>query len=157
MSGLGVLPMLCCPHYDVTGGNGVQRAVDFTTLLQQHQGEYALGIDNWAAIAIDGDAYRVIGRANRTGSVGPDGTSFAPNSTGTPGAWALEVDASTGELVRTVLPETGSVDDLLRPPRYVSASSQVAVARHQNPDDGAPAAWNTTGFLASHNFRWWVD
>ena len=61
--------MLCCPHYDVTGGNGVQRAVDFTTLLQQHQGEYALGIDNWAAVSIDGDSYRVISRANHTGSV----------------------------------------------------------------------------------------
>ena len=58
--------------------------------------------------------------------------------------------------MRTLLPASGAVADLLRPPRYVSASSQVAVARGQNPDDGKPAAWNTTGFLASHDSHWWV-
>ena len=38
VQGLGVVPGLFCPHYDITEGNGVIRANDFTTMMQRHSG-----------------------------------------------------------------------------------------------------------------------
>jgi len=47
--GIGVLDSLCCPHFDMTGTNGVHRAVDFSTIQgARHLGEFAIGIDNCA-------------------------------------------------------------------------------------------------------------
>lgn len=37
--GLGILDNLCCPHYDMTGSNGVHRSEDFTKMLASHSGE----------------------------------------------------------------------------------------------------------------------
>jgi dipeptidase E len=88
--GLNILPALLCPHYDMTGSNGVHRAVSFTGMLQHHSGEYAVGIDNWAALMIDGENYQVISREGKQGSVGPNG-AFSENRTGVPGLWKLRI------------------------------------------------------------------
>lgn len=143
--GIATIPGFFCPHYDVTESNGVPRSADFTTLLQQHSGEVGIGVDNWAALMIDGDSYTVISRENQTGSVAADG-SFAPDSTGKPGAWTLQID-STGCLVRSLIPSTGLVDDILTPATFIVNSSILTVARAQNPDDGMPADWNVTTTL----------
>ena len=34
----------------------------FTVLLQQHSGEWAVGVDNWAALKIEDDTFTVISR-----------------------------------------------------------------------------------------------
>ena len=138
--GLGIIDSLCCPHYDMTGTNGVHRAVDFTKMLAHHSGEGAIGIDNWAALVIDGDHYHLVSRAGYPGSVAADG-SFSVNRTGTPGMWRVGINGATGALERTLAPTSGAVADLLVPPRYIAEDTQLAVARGQNPDDGLPAAW----------------
>jgi dipeptidase E len=134
--GLGMLPGLFCPHYDVTEGNGVLRADSFLATMRHNAGENAVAVDNWAAIIVDGDEYRVTSRANRTGSVGPDGHFTANFSQGRPGAWAMAISATDGALKRTLVPEKGRVADLFRAARYVVESAMLKVARMQNPDDG---------------------
>ena len=108
-------------------------------MLAQHSGEGAIGIDNWAAVVIEGARYRVVSRDGFPGSVGYDG-SFSANRTGAPGLWRLRLDVDSGLLERTLPPQQGAVSDLLAPPKYIVQDSQLAVARAQNPDDGHPAA-----------------
>jgi dipeptidase E len=141
--GLGILNSLCCPHYDVTGSNDVHRAVDFAAMLQRHSGEAAIGVDNFAALVIVGESYRVISRAGKPGSAGPDG-GFVANRTGVPAVWRLRTDLKSGALVRTLVPPTGVVAAILVPPLYFAPETQLAVARGQNPDDGQPPEWNAT-------------
>lgn len=109
-----------------------------------------------AALVVDGDSYRLISRAGYPGSVAPDG-SFSANRAGVPGVWRLRVDPTSGALERSLAPSDGAVAALLQPPRFVVEDAQLAVARLQNPDDGRPAAWNTTERLA-YTWRdryWW--
>lgn len=140
--GIAFVPGFFCPHYDVTGSNGVPRAVDFTAQLQQHSGENGIGVDNWAALVINGDAFTVVSRQGHPGSVAADG-SFTPNGDGVPGVWRMGVGAD-GALVRSLVPSAGKVASLLTPATYVVQSNLLDVARGQNPDDGVPAAWNST-------------
>jgi len=135
--GLGAVPGLFCPHYDITEGNGVIRANDFTTMMQRHSGELAVGVDNWAALRIDGNNYTVISREGKPGSVGPGGNWISTRN-GTAGAWRLRMGAD-GQLKRTLAPTTGQVSDLLGEARYIVQSNMLPVARAQNPDDGKPA------------------
>eukprot|EP00467_Chlorarachnion_reptans_P003572 CAMPEP_0114535594 /NCGR_PEP_ID=MMETSP0109-20121206/28512_1 /TAXON_ID=29199 /ORGANISM="Chlorarachnion reptans, Strain CCCM449" /LENGTH=119 /DNA_ID=CAMNT_0001719195 /DNA_START=88 /DNA_END=447 /DNA_ORIENTATION=+ len=100
--GIGILPGLACPHYDVTGSNGVLRSADFTDLLRRHSGEYAVGIDNWAAVIIDGDQFSVVSRKGKPGSVDENENFTANHTLGHPGVWKLEVNTSTGDLQRTL-------------------------------------------------------
>lgn len=135
--GLGVLPGLFCPHYDVIEGNGVLRATSFTNTLQHHAGETGIAVDNWGALMIEGDTYQVISRKGKTGSVGPDG-KFTTNFTqGKPGAWTMTIDAK-GDLQRSLVPIRGQVADLFKAARFVAPSNMLGVASRQNPDDGVP-------------------
>ena len=137
--GLSVVPGLFCPHYDITEGNGVLRAVSFAGMMRRHAGEHALGVDNWAALRIDGANYTVISRAGKPGSVNPETGAYTPDrAKGVPGAWRLGIDPATGALARTLVPARGRVADLLAPARYVTPSEMLGVARLQNPDDGRP-------------------
>ena len=52
--GLSFVPGFFCPHYDEVESNGVPRETDFTAQLQQHSGEIGIGVDNWAALIING-------------------------------------------------------------------------------------------------------
>jgi len=143
--GLSTVPGLFCPHYDMTEGNGILRATDFTGMLQRHSGETGVGVDNWAALRIDGETYTIISRAGEQGSVGANG-KFTPNRTGHPGAWQLNI-ASDGTLQRTLVPTTGEVSKLLIPAHYVVQSNMLGVARGQNPDDGQKPTWNATSLV----------
>ena len=90
-------------------------------------GERAIGIDNFAALVVEEDRYRVVSRAGQPGSVAANG-SFVESRSGTPGLWQLAV-GERGELVRTLPPAEGAVADLLGSSRYVSAEPALAVAR----------------------------
>eukprot|EP00563_Minutocellus_polymorphus_P021383 CAMPEP_0197718072 /NCGR_PEP_ID=MMETSP1434-20131217/2360_1 /TAXON_ID=265543 /ORGANISM="Minutocellus polymorphus, Strain CCMP3303" /LENGTH=399 /DNA_ID=CAMNT_0043302681 /DNA_START=298 /DNA_END=1497 /DNA_ORIENTATION=- len=140
---------LCCPHYDTIQNNNVSRADDFSNMIRRHSGEYGIAVDEWAALAIDGDSYRVVSRANHTGSVGPNG-EFVPGSSGKPGIWTLSVDSSNGNIERKLVPPVGKVSDIIHPPRWIAEDQMVMIARAQNPDDGKPAAWTKQG---SRNYR----
>jgi len=131
---------LCCPHYDTIQNNDVTRADDFSNLMRRHSGEYGIAVDEWAALVIDGPSYKVVSRANHTGSVGPDG-EFVTGSSGSPGIWTLAVDSASGRIDRKLVPPTGKINDLLHEPRWIVEDPMVAIARAQNPDDGRPASW----------------
>ena len=130
--GLSILPGLFCPHYDKTEGNGELRAKNFTKMLQMHSGERGIAIDNWAAFVVDGNNYRVISRKGKGGSVGKNGEYTSDNKTGRPGGFILEID-DQGRQHRRLMPESGSIHDVLREPRYVTPSNMLSVARLQNP------------------------
>lgn len=133
--GIALVPGLFCPHYDMTEDNGVLRSADFTKMLQRHSGETGVGVDNWAALVIDGDRYSVVSRKGYPGS--DINGSFTPNRTGIPAVWQMSVTAS-GQLSRTLVPPSGAVSDLLRPAKFMVEDSMLSVARGQNPDDGIP-------------------
>lgn len=142
---------LCCPHYDTIPNNNVSRADDFSNMMKRHSGEYGIAVDEWAALVIDGPSYKVVSRANHTGSVGPNG-EFMSGSSGLPGVWTLSVNSFNGKVQRTLVPPTGNLQDILHPPRWVVEDPMVMIARAQNPDDGRPAAWanKNTHYRAYH-------
>lgn len=155
--GIGLIDSLCCPHYDTTQNNDVSRAVDFSNMNRRHPGEHALAVDEWAALVIEnGATYRIISRANHTGSVAPADGSFAENSTGIPGVWTMSVDVDTGEMLRSLVPPNGRVTDIIHHPRWIVEDAMIRIARKQNPDDGLPATWANhrpdNGSLQPHHF-----
>jgi len=133
--GLGMLPGLFCPHYDSTGSNGILRADSFTKTLRSHPGEYGIALDNFAAISIENGNYKIVSRANKTGSHTARGEFTKDFAQGVPGAWSMFVD-SKGQLVRTDVPETGKTTELFRKPRFIAQDEILPVAALQNPDDG---------------------
>eukprot|EP00658_Telonema_sp_P-2_P022151 TRINITY_DN18843_c0_g1_i6.p2 TRINITY_DN18843_c0_g1~~TRINITY_DN18843_c0_g1_i6.p2 ORF type:complete len:205 (+),score=36.26 TRINITY_DN18843_c0_g1_i6:426-1040(+) len=143
--GLSVIPGLFCPHYDMTESNGVLRSADFTGMLQRHAGEEGLGIDNWGALRVDGDSYRIISRQGKPGSV-KDGV-FTSKRDGVPGAWQMQIDPSNGQLQRSLVPSIGKLSELLHSAKYIVPSNMLGVARAQNPDDGKPPTFPPQGKL----------
>jgi hypothetical protein len=139
----------------MTGSNGVYRSVSFTSMLQHHTGENSIAVDNWAALVIDGGNYRVVSRKGQPGS-DKDG-QFAQDRSGVPGIWKLQI-TETGELLRSLVPMSGHVKDILPPPRYIAPDGMVEVARAQNPDDGKTPSWNTTedtSYVITNQQWWW--
>ena len=114
VDGLGVLPGLLCPHYDVTQRNGVLRAADFEQMLQRHAGETGLGLDDAAGLVLEGERYRIVAAGE-----------------GEPAAWMMEADRSDVRC-RRVEP-AGSSSDILRPARSIEPDPLVSRARAQNP------------------------
>lgn len=129
VDGLGLLPGLLCPHYEVTRSDGVVRAQDFAEMMVRHPGETGLGLDNWAGLLLDGDRYEVVAPPHRPGSV-RDGL-FVADGSGLPGAWLAEM--SDGELQVEAAAPSGPAAGLLRPARDVTPDVLLEVARRQNP------------------------
>ena len=117
------------------------RSTDFTNLLRQHSGAVGIGVNNWAALMINGDTYEVISRSNHSGSVGSNG-EFVQDKSGKPGAWLLKIDCE--ELVGSLIPISGLVSNVPSNARFVANTSTLIVAKAQHPDDGLPAARNMT-------------
>ena len=135
--GLGLLPGLFCPHYDIIESNGVRRADVFTGMLQQHLGETGICVDNWAALIIDDDKYTVTSRTGKPGSVDDNG-NFNPAPGSHPGAWKITINPHNGKMNRELIPKKGYVSDLFIPARFIVPDGMIDVARAQNPDDGKP-------------------
>ena len=129
VDGLGLLPGLLCPHYEVTQSNGVLRADAFAAMMARHPGETGLGLDNWAGLLLDGERYEVVGPPGRPGSV-LDG-AFVADGSGLPGVWLAEMDE--GKLRLEAVAPRGPAPDLLRPAREVEPDSLLEVAREENP------------------------
>lgn len=60
VKGLGFIPLFMCPHHDRTQSNGQARSDSFDAMLKLNGAEVGLGIDNNAAIVVDGDRWRII-------------------------------------------------------------------------------------------------
>jgi dipeptidase E len=114
--GLGLLPGLCCPHYDRKQSNGLWRHADFHEMLKRHPGEHGLGIDHWAALSIHDDQYTVIRCEGVEGQKGPNGVYICDA-----GAEALTVDAS------------GAASSVLRPAKQLVEDPRCERARRENP------------------------
>lgn len=126
--GLGFLPGLCCPHYDMTQSNGVCRATDFDEMLLQHTGEHGLGIDHFAALIIEGEHFRVFSVKGKTGS-NRSGV-FSPGE-GVPAVWVKHRDGDT--MSTYLVPAQGKIADLLHPATSINDDPCVAVCRWENP------------------------
>lgn len=104
--GLGILPGLLCPHYDVCQSNGVLREEDFDKMMKRHPTERGIGIDNSAALVLPGDGtYEVfqVPRKERRAS-----------NTTAPGIYVKDV--LNGKVVTKAVPEKGDLCELLREP-----------------------------------------
>jgi dipeptidase E len=123
--GLGFVPGLCCPHHDRTQNNGVPRA-----MMLRHPGETGIAIDHFAALVIDGDAYRVVA-PDRPGSV--SGDSIVADGRRRPGVWRLTV--VSGRVEAKVVPAEGEVARILNAADAIVVDPRVATARASNPDD----------------------
>ena len=60
VAGLGFLPFFMCPHHDRAQSNGQARATSFDAMLGVNGAEVGLGVDNNAAVVVDGDRWRII-------------------------------------------------------------------------------------------------
>lgn len=60
VKGLGFLPFFMCPHHDRSQSNGQARADSFDAMLKLNGAEVGLGIDNDAAIVVDGDRWKIV-------------------------------------------------------------------------------------------------
>lgn len=60
---------LCCPHHDTTQSNGLPRCDDFDAMLLRRKDEVGVGIDDQAAIVVEGDQWRVISTDGKAGVV----------------------------------------------------------------------------------------
>lgn len=136
--GLGFLPGMVSPHLDRIQSNGVLRAYDFDRVLLQHPGEVGIGIDHWAALAVDGDDYQVLSLHDKPGSVllTDDGhTMFSPDAKGVPGVWIKRVNTELGIVESTLLPPRGKLSDYLCPAvSIVEDEKALAQCRRENPD-----------------------
>lgn len=61
ISGLGIIPAMAVPHFDMTGTNDVPRSEDAEqVLVEAEDGVPAIGIDENAALVVDGDKFMVV-------------------------------------------------------------------------------------------------
>lgn len=67
VKGLGFIPGLCCPHHDTTQSNGIPRSEDFDQMLRRKSTEIGIGIDDQAALVIDGNKWKVISTDSSSG------------------------------------------------------------------------------------------
>ena len=129
VEGLGILPGLVCPHYDITQSNGVKRMVDFEEMLKRHPYELGIGIDHHAALQVDGDNFKVLSIPGESGSVEEGDTKV-------PGVWLKYVD-DNGQLHSQVVPSSGKLSNLLQaitnPDEHTKIDPKVDSARKENP------------------------
>ena len=130
--GIGTLPGLFCPHYDKVESNGELRAKSFETMMKMHSGETGICVDNWAALVVDGDRYRVVSRHGKHGSVSSSGGYTDHRSSGTPGAFVVRI-GTDGKQSRSRVPTSGHIGSVAAEPEYVVQSPMLPVARLQNP------------------------
>ena len=161
---LGILPGLVCPHHDKIQSNGVHRSDDFDAMLLRHPTELGIGIDDWAALIVEDDTYRVLSIEGRQGSVleewmgdagggsgrasapklsaGDRQVSFCKERSGRPGVWIKRVvrDEESGEMAvkAELCPEKGNISDLLYHPKNIAQEDEEILnrCRADNPQPG---------------------
>ena len=60
VKGLAFLPFFMCPHHDRSQSNGQARSESFDAMLKLNGAEVGLGIDNNAALVVNGDRWRIV-------------------------------------------------------------------------------------------------
>jgi len=132
IDGMGLLPGLCCPHFDKIQSNGVLRARDLDQLMRRLEcSERAVCLDHWAGLVIESSQYRVLSLPDREGSVLPNLRYTDDRSKGHPGVWLL--DLVDGEMKYTLAPKSGKLTDLLTEPGFIKEDPRCAKIRELNP------------------------
>eukprot|EP00579_Thalassiosira_antarctica_P008248 CAMPEP_0201879326 /NCGR_PEP_ID=MMETSP0902-20130614/10237_1 /ASSEMBLY_ACC=CAM_ASM_000551 /TAXON_ID=420261 /ORGANISM="Thalassiosira antarctica, Strain CCMP982" /LENGTH=701 /DNA_ID=CAMNT_0048407125 /DNA_START=119 /DNA_END=2224 /DNA_ORIENTATION=- len=89
ISGLGIIPAMAVPHYDMTGTNDVSRSENAEQMMEEEQdGVPAFGIDENAALVIEGDMASAVsgdGKATCHVVVTDEETGETTTETMTPG------------------------------------------------------------------------
>ena len=129
---LGIVPGLCCPHYDKVQSNGVLRATDFDAMVLRHRGERGIGIDHWAALVINGEHFEVCAADGREGSLLDDGT-FSEQRKGRPGVWVIDVQDDGKVCKRSVTPSSGRLDSILEVATATVEDDRIGKIRSRNP------------------------
>jgi dipeptidase E len=132
-SGLGIVDMISCPHYDKIESNGTLRATSFENMMKMHSGEYGLVIDNWAGIIIDGEKYTLVHRQGKSGSVDSNGHYTTDPKKGKPGSWTISINSENGNLQRSLVPRQGHVNNISKKAKYIVQSQMLSPARKFNP------------------------
>lgn len=138
VGGTGFLPGLLCPHHDRTQSNGVPRYVDYNEMLQRHSGERGIAIDHWAALIVEGDAYRVFATPDQPGSGRKDNASgvvdFVTDGSGTPSVWVKYVGEGKS-IVQQHVPWSGgsSISELFVPATAIVRDPLEDVCAQENP------------------------
>eukprot|EP00804_Cyclotella_cryptica_P022638 CCRYP_009498-RA/>CCRYP_009498-RA protein AED:0.03 eAED:0.03 QI:188/1/1/1/1/1/2/67/339 len=127
VEGLGIFPGLVCPHYDQIQSNGVARMADFDEMMTRHSYELGLGFDEFAALEINGQDFRVLTVPGKRRS------GAEPL---TPGVWIKYADES-GVIETKLCPTSGKVRDLLQVlkdrAKHTRIDERMEVCRVQNP------------------------
>lgn len=118
--GLGILPGLLCPHFDIAQGDrAVRREEDFTAMLQRHAAERGIALDHWAVLVLPGDGsyevFPVPGHARQSAVVADAQQHGGLMENTTPGLFVLDV-ADDGTVHQCRVAASGRVGDLLRLP-----------------------------------------
>jgi len=128
---MGLLPGLCCPHFDLVLSNGVVRARDLEKLMRRLEcSERAVCLDHFAGLVIENSQYKVISFPERRGSVLPNLRYTDDRSKGHPGVWLL--DLVDGEVKYTLAPKSGKLTDLLREPDFIKEDPRCEKIRKLN-------------------------
>lgn len=121
VEGLGIFPGLVCPHYDQIQSNGIPRMTDFDEMMTRHSFELGLGFDDFAALEMKGEDFRVLA---------------IPGKALQPSVWIKYADES-GVLQKKLCPTSGKVRDLLQvlndPAKHIRIDERMKVCRQQNP------------------------
>lgn len=132
VDGLGLLPGLCCPHYDQVT-NGKPNAAGFDEMMLRHPGERGICMDNFAALVVDGDDYHVVScTTGKKGTARPEDGSFSPDVEGRPAAWVVQVRGD-GKVTRTLVPPKGKFSDVFQKAEDITPDPGVPAARRRNP------------------------
>jgi len=122
---LGILPGLCCPHYDQIQSNGVLRAVDAAEMLLRHKGERMLCVDHWAALKVEGQGkFSVLCLPGKERS--------KEMGSGLPRISTLDV-TENGTILEQTLPQAGNLADWLRESPFITHDDAVETCRRENP------------------------
>lgn len=107
-------------------------------MLLRHAGERGICIDHFAALIVEGDAYRVLSLPGRPGSVLEDG-GYSSTRGGAPGIWIKDVERSEdsdGEnkhIITRLVQPSGLLSDILRQAVNIVEDTRLEACRLANP------------------------
>jgi len=117
VDGIGIVPGLCCPHWDRTQSNGIPRYIDFEGMSQRHPRERGICISHYAALRISDGKYKIICLE--------EGASVKVQD-------VVEVDG-VAQVKVSEIPEEGKLEDIFRVAKEIVNDPLAEACRAENP------------------------
>jgi hypothetical protein len=109
--------------------------VDFDAMLARHPYELGFGVDDFAALEINGDEFRVLALPGKSRQV-PQPNETKDDREMIPGVWIKYVDED-GAIQTKSCPTSGKVQhlfqELCEPSKHIHLDERMEVCRQQNP------------------------